>query len=160
MTAERVDESPCYHMVFDSTSLPRQPMQIRWWCANTQIRSDHLQIIVRTLAPSDLIREIRCTCCVDTAKETQSQKTHTELQQNHHLTAVCLHPQPPFPCFLNKPYLQSTVVHTTVALLKFCANKSDLMSEHHITNLLSLSRGIITIRSRSKITEERLLVNS
>ena len=36
---------------------PRQPMQIGWWCLDTQIRSDHLQVTVWTVCLKDLIIE-------------------------------------------------------------------------------------------------------
>ncbi len=40
----------------------QQPMQISWWCPDTQIRSDHLQIQLRTVCLKNLIWETNQIC--------------------------------------------------------------------------------------------------
>ena len=53
--ASNVGKARHRHMeLLTPTSLPWQLVQIWWWCQDTQIRSDHMQVIVWTLSDSDV----------------------------------------------------------------------------------------------------------
>lgn len=48
----------CLTFVVTGTPLlPEQPMQITWWCLDTQIWSDHLQMTLRAVCLKDVIWE-------------------------------------------------------------------------------------------------------
>ncbi len=50
------------YQLLTSTPLPQQPMQMGWWCLDTKIQSDHLQITVWTVCLKDLIWETNLIC--------------------------------------------------------------------------------------------------